>query len=75
MDAARFDVLDWPLEETDAFPVRGTPGGHHDWWEGADESPTIQAQHAAEDAAMQWAIEQDREMDAPRSRTSDQPTL
>ena len=79
MDAARSDVLakslteklPAPAKETDAFPVRGTPGGHHDWWEAADESATAQA----EDAALQRAIERDRETHTPRSRTNDQPTL
>ena len=70
MDAALFDTLDWPPdEETNAFPVRGTPGGHHDWWEAADETATIQAKHASADAAMQRAIAQDREAHA-----NDQPT-
>ena len=83
MNAARFDARDWPPfdaldwrpEETDVFPVRGTPGGHHDWWEAADECAAVQAKQAFEDAAMQQAIAQDREAHAPRFRTNEQPTL
>ena len=75
MDAARFDALDWPSEAIGAFPVRGTPGGHHDWWEVADDRATIHAKQASADAAMQWAIEQDRETHAPRTLPNHQPTL